>query len=293
MKKIKIVIVLLLAVVVFGGGGYFVYDCLHPYRRFVNMPQPPVYVHPMVAQVEKARQLHAKGKLVEAQQLLLRQLHMYPDGPKRREARQLLGEINTEMFFSPDHLFGKSEYVVRRGDSLWRIAHKLNSSPALIRRTNGLQTDRLHPGDRLLVPQADFTLTLDLPNERAVVHHGDGFLTQYPIVSVDLPRSHRTKITTRIAGSTFWKDGERLKSPTAEERSASTPWVRLGHSGYILYGVSEDDEVSDSTVEISDEGKDQNPDYPPNGIALWKDDLEQVEILLDRGTPVTIIRKRE
>ena len=293
MKIAKLIIVVLLALVVFGGGSYFIYDSFHPYRRFANMPPPPTWVHPMVAQIKKARQLRAEGKLVEAQQLLLRQLHLDPNAPPHKEARQLLGEINTEMFFSPDHLFGKSEYVVRRGDSLWRIAHKLNSSPDLIRRTNNLESDRLHPGDRLLVPEADFTLTLDLPNERAVVHHGDGFLTQYPIVSVDLPRSHRTEIITRIAGSTFWKDGERLKSPTAEERAASTPWIRLGHSGYILYGVSGEDEVTDSAVQISDEGKDKNPDYPPNGIALWKDDLEQIETLLERGTPVTIIRKRE
>lgn len=293
MKKTKILIVLVLACAVFGGGGYFIYDSLHPYRQFAHMPEPPVWVHPMVAQIEKARQLRAGGKLAEAQQLLLRQLHLDPNAPPHKIARQLLGEINTEMFFSPDHLFGKSEYVVRRGDSLWRIARKLNSSPELIRRTNNLESDRIHPGDRLLIPEADFTLTLDLPNERAVVHHGDGFLTQYPIVAIDLPRSRRSEITTKIAGTTFWKDGERLTSPTEKERAASTPWIRLGHSGYILYGVSEDSEVGDSTVEISDEGKDRNPDYPPNGIALLKDDMEEIQILLGHGTPVTIIRKRE
>ena len=136
MRKIKILIVLVLALAVFGGGGYFIYDSLHPYRQFAHMPEPPVWVHPMVARSKRRVELHAEGKLVEAQQLLLRQLHLYPNAPPHKEARQLLGEINTEMFFSPDHLFGKSEYVVRRGDSLWRIAHKLNSSPDLIRRTN-------------------------------------------------------------------------------------------------------------------------------------------------------------
>jgi membrane-bound lytic murein transglycosylase D len=42
-------------------------------------------------------------------------------------------------------------YVVEKGDSLWEIARKFNLDSKKIRRLNGLATNVIHPGDRLLV----------------------------------------------------------------------------------------------------------------------------------------------
>lgn len=293
---VKFLIVLALAAIVFGGGGYLTYNALHPYRdlHFPPPGQHGVWVPPLERQIAKARVLRTDGKLADAQKLLREQLRIYRNSPAAKEGRELLGDINTEMFFSTAYPFGKTEYVVQRGDTLWRIARKLNSSPEAIIRTNNLASDRLRIGDRLFVPEGDFTLTLDLPNERAVVHQGDHFFKQYPIVAMELPRSRQPQISTHVLANTFWRDGQRLTS--AEEKKntdGATPWIQLAQGGYILYGVSEgSSEVEDSSVEI-DEKKSaatRNPDIPPHGIALLKDDLAELQLLIDRGTPVTIIR---
>lgn len=292
MKPIQILIVLVVAAAILGGGGYFVYDALLPYRALAGLKVKPVtYKPPLAVATENALKLRAAGKLAEAQQLLRNQLRVYPKSPAVKDARELLGDINTEMFFSTEVPFGKTEYVVNRGDTLWRIARKLESTPTAIMRTNSMKSDRLQPGDKLLVPNLAFTVTLDLPNQRAVVHSGDAFFKQYPIVAINLPRRANRSITTKVSTSSFWKDGKRLVNPTEAERAESTPWVYLGGGRYILYGVSEDEGAAEETVELADKDSaaEVDPDKPPRGIALLKEDLAELQLLIERGTPVTIV----
>jgi LysM repeat protein len=293
MTRGQLLLVILLAAIVLGGGGYLVYDALHPYRHLVGTEQG-VYVPPIVEEIENARTLRAEGKLAEAQELLHKQLRIDGKRPEAKAARELLGEINTEMFFSTKVPFGKTEYVVKRGDTLWRIARKLDSTPEVIMRTNQMNSDLLRPGDRLLVPNAEFTVTLDLPNERAVVHTGDGFFKQYPIVAFNLPRPIEAPITTKVKASTLRKDGAVLQDPSETERAESTPWLHLASGGYVLYGVSEEG-LAESALEVLDENSANaptNPDIPRRGIALLKEDLAELQLMIDRGTPVTIIGRK-
>lgn len=114
MTKLQFLIVIALTSIVFGGGGYLVYDALYPYRHGAQdaAAERVVYVPPIVAEIENARQLRAGGKWAEAQKLLRTQLRIHGKRPEAKAARELLGEINTEMFFSMEVPFGKAR--VRR-----------------------------------------------------------------------------------------------------------------------------------------------------------------------------------
>jgi LysM repeat protein len=293
MKLSQYTVVFLLGAAIATGAIYFGYRVIYPYRHLRSIT-PARYVHPLAKQIEKAKELRTEGKLQDAQKLLREQLRLYPNALQAQAARDLLGEINTQMFFSTDNLFGKTEYVVKRGDSLWRIARKLDSTPAIIKRANELQSDLIHPGDQLLIPDNDFTVTLDLPNQRVVVHHGDGFFKQYPIVDINLTLSPEAQLASKVTSTTFWKNGALISCDAEEARANSDPRIHLGRGGYILYGVAEDSGVSDSTVEVSEPPNEaaRNSDVSPHGIALLKDDLAELQLLIRRGTPVTIIRTK-
>ncbi len=85
--------------------------------------------------------------------------------------------------------------------------------------------------------------------------------------------------------------------PSAANLGEATAWVQFARPGYILYGVSEEEGVEAGAVEISAPEKTSappaNPDIPPRGIALLKDDLAELQLLLSRGTPVTIVREQK
>lgn len=334
MKKQQAIFAIILALAIGYAGGFYTH--LLRYAKWHRQAEAvaagrdlklPAAFQPLQAEFEKARKLHAAGQAAEARKILAEGLRVYPQAKVAQAARELLGTINTELFFASASQFGKTEYVVQRGDTLSRIAQKLSSSPEMIIQANDLSSTMIHPGNKLVVPDGDFTLTIDLPGERVVVHHSEGFFKQYPIQSIQLPPSSQPRITTKVTATTLWKEGDRV-SPTAPGSADATPWIHLARPGYILYGVSENGEVESSPVEIKEEpempaatpiriatplplgvpflpGKERflpapvrpaatpPPDVPPLGIALLMDDLSELRSFIRRGTPVTILRQKK
>jgi hypothetical protein len=74
------------------------------------------------------------------------------------------------------------------------------------------------------------------------------------------------------------------------------PWIHLQRRGYILYGVEENSENSSSGIEVEEKPEADNlvqANRPPKGIAMLKEDIAQLEVLIRKGTPVTVILNRE
>jgi hypothetical protein len=66
----------------------------------------------------------------------------------------------------------------------------------------------------------------------------------------------------------------------------------------VLYGVEEESDSSSSQIAVETDEKKQTPNStdanrPPQGIAMLKDDLSEIELLIHKGTPVTIILNRQ
>lgn len=285
-------VVILLGVAIFGGSLYFAHVAFRPpdLERFKAIPRV-AYVHPNVKKLKHAQALARRGQLSEAREILVKALITAPRSPVTRELRDLLGDINTQIFFSKEPSPRKTEYTVKRGDALASIARKLESSTEAITRVNNLDSTLIKPGERLFVPRLDFTITIDLARDRVIVHDSRGFFTQYPIVSVELPSARHSSIQTKVTAKSFWQNGKPLRL-NQRLQNGSTPRIDLGRTGYVLYGV---DENNDSTPEINveaDDGKtpvSRAANRPPRGIAMLKDDIAEIELLIRKGTPVTLI----
>jgi LysM repeat protein len=291
-------IVILLGVAIIGGAMYFARIVFRPMglERYKSIPWV-TYVHPNVKKLKQAKVLVREGKLDKARDVLVRTLLTAPISPVTRELRDLLGDVNTQIFFSKEPSPRKTEYTVKRGDALASIARKLKSSTEAILRVNELDSTLIRPGEKLLVPQLDFTITIDLPRQRVVVHDSRGFFTQYRVASTELPPTRESTIQTKVVAKSFWENGKPVP-PSKTLQKEGIPRINLGHPGYVLYGVDEnsDADTSEIAVEADDkEGTPNSPDAnrPPQGIAMLKDDITEIELLIRKGTPVTIIRNRE
>ncbi len=253
------------------------------------------YVHPNVGKLKEAQRLFHDSKWEDARKVLVEALTTAPNSPVTTQLRDLLGDVNTEIFFSKMPSSRKTDYTVKKGDTLISIARRLHSTTDAIARVNKLNSTLIRPGETLAVPHLDFTITIDLPDERVIVHDGHGFFTQYPIESVDLPASRKPVVQTKVTAKSFLKNGAQV-TPDAASSDIATPWIHLKGRGYILYGVEESSENTGS--EIAVEEKPASSDFPaesrpPKGIAMLKEDIAQLDLLIRKGTPVTVILNRE
>lgn len=289
--------IVVLAIGVFGSAAYFARLIFRPegLARYKSIPWV-TYVHPSVEKLKEAQALVDEGKLKEARPTVVNALSTAPKSPVTRELRDLLGDINTQIFFSKEPSPRKTEYTVKPGDALSSIARKLQSSAEAIIRVNNLISPLIRPGEKLLVPALDFTITIDLPRDRVVVHDSHGFFTQYPIASAELPPARQPTIQTNVTAKSFWENGKPVRGDHGTQQ-AGAPRIDLGRKGYVLYGVEEESDAAGSQIAVNaDENgtpSSGDPNRPPLGIAMLKADLAEIELLIHKGTPVTIILNQE
>jgi LysM repeat protein len=288
----------LLGVVIVGGATLIARVVFRPpgLERYRSIPWVN-YVHPNVKKLKQAQDLVKEGKLIEARAILVNALLTAPKSPVTRELRDLLGDVNTQIFFSKEPSPRKTEYTVKRGDALASIARKLQSSAEAIIRVNGLDSTLIRPGEKLFVPHLDFTITIDLPRNRVVVHDSHGFFTQYPIASVELPPARHRTIQTKVTAKLFWENGKPVR-PDHEPKKEGTPRIDLGRRGFVLYGVDEQSDATTSEIAVESDDKEGLPNSddanrPVQGIAMLKNDVAEIELLIRKGTPVTIILEPE
>ena len=291
-------VVLLLGVVILCSAACFARIAFRPpeLARYKSIPWVD-YVHPNVKKLEQAQVLAREGKMDEARDIAVKALVTEPKSPVTRELRDLLGDINEQIFFSKEPSPRKIEYTVQRGDALSSIARKLNSSPEAIIRINNLDSTLIRPGEKLVVPQLDFSITINLPRNRVVVHDSRGFFTQYPIASAQLPHTRQPKIETKVAGKSFWENGKPM-APGRELQKQGSPRIDLERKSYSLYSVEEESDATTSQAAVAADDSDGTPNAgnanrPPQGIAMQKNDLADIELLTRKGTPVTIVLDQE
>jgi hypothetical protein len=274
--------VLVLALLIFGGAAWFGYNtfvkeeiAVQKEQRGEVTPLPAVDIS--LPEFEAAAKLRQDGKLAETRDALVAFIQKYPSGKHVDEARDLLGEVNVDIFLSRYPSPEKAEYVVKSGDVLAKIARKLKTTPELIMRMNNMSGTMLHIGEHLLISHPDFSLVIQRkPNLVVVLNHGV-FFKQYHVREAKLPPKQPAKITAKVAETMAWKGGKRV-GLGSKEYLASTKWIRFaGASAYTLF----------SLPDSAHPNIDQPP--PPVGLGLAATDLEELSSLVNSRTPVTII----
>ena len=276
----KWLFVLFLAVVIFGGAAWFGYDLffkqdieLKKEQRGENTPAPTPDIS--LPEFEAAAKLRQDGKLPEARAALTAFVEKFPNGLHVEEAKDLLGEVNVDIFLSRTPSPEKEEYVVRSGDVLAKIAHKMKTTPELIMRMNNLNTTMLRVGERLLISHPEFSLVIQRKAKLVVLLNKGAFFKQYHVKEVKLPPKQPTRTVTRVAEIMAWRGGRRVGFGT-KEFIGSTRWIRIAAPGYTLYSVADG----------AHPNVDQSP--PAAGLAMAASDVEELSALVNSRTAVTI-----
>src|SRR5262250_2082777 len=161
----KWLFVLFLAIIIFGGAAWFGYNFVFKEDIQVRKEQrgevtPEPRLDLTLPEFEAAAKLRQEGKIPEARAALTAFIQKYPAGLHAEEAKDLLGEVNVDILLSRYPSPEKTEYIVRSGDVLAKIARKLKTTPEMIMRMNNLSGTMLHIGERLLISHPGFSLVI-------------------------------------------------------------------------------------------------------------------------------------
>jgi LysM repeat protein len=275
MAIVRTLIILALVGLILGGSAFFAYELYWKPRRLdmedkaTSSQGPggvPDYTLPAF---EKAADLQRKGEIDKARSAWVEFIANYPHSPKIGEAKRALGSINTGQVLSPVPSPEKTSYAVSKGDSLVKIASKFKSNPELIFRVNNLQTINLKIGQQLVIPQLDMSIVVDRKARAVTLFNRGQFFKEYKAVALKTPgvsTSVRTKVADKIAlqGSNRVAFGDK-------NYSGSERWIMLSATGLAIRGLPEGAGAA-----------------PPPGIIVAQPDIEEIFLLVSRGTPVTI-----
>jgi LysM repeat protein len=269
---VRTLIILVLVGLILGGSAYFAYELYWKPRKLDREDKAaaeqqgiPDYTLPAF---QKAADLERSGDMEGARAAWGEFIRDYPDAPKIAEAKAALGRINTGQVFSPTPSADKISYSVGKGDSLVKIAAKLKSNAELIFRVNNMETINLKIGQKLVIPQLDISVVVDRKAGTVTLFNKGQFFKEYQTLALKTPgvsSSAKTKVADKIAlqGSNRVAFGDK-------NYSGSERWVMLGSAGLVIRSVPEGTEA------------------PPPGIIVAQSDIEEIFLLVSRGSPVTI-----
>jgi LysM repeat protein len=273
---VKLLVIVGLALGIFGGGGFIAYRLF--FKAIDNRRGKPnqAIVTPTpdqgIAMFDQARQQLAAGNRSDAAKMLSALIQSFPDSVKCIEAKQLLGDLNIQAFFSPKPGPDKAEYIVVRGDSIVKIANKTKTAAELIFKANGLDSMVIQPGRRLIIPKGQFSLLINRKKQDVTLLNNGTFFRWYQPLEVQLspaigPGQFKTR--EKIA----WVDGAR---------------VAFGEKNYL--GSSRWIVISDNNVTLYSETNPQKPNAqkPLAGIMLGSTDMEELFALVAKETPVIV-----
>ncbi|HEY5654125.1 MAG TPA: L,D-transpeptidase family protein [Pontiella sp.] len=187
------------------------------------VPLAPVPIAPVAiatpqtqAVLSDARSFIEAGQLNEAKTTLDKLVASTPDA----EAIELLGKVNMELLKSPRMMPGKEYYSIQSGDYLQKIAKKYNTTVSLIKTINGMTSDTIRLGARLLVYSGNFSIHVSKTKNTLDLMAGEKLFKRYSVGT-----------------------GKFGKTPAVEfsivDKIVEPPWTRFSDGKQIEYGDPE------------------------------------------------------
>ena len=220
------------------------------------------------------------GQLTDAQMELNRLVAATSDP----EAIKLLGEVNIRLLKSPLMMPGKEYYVIQSGDYLQKIAKRYNTTVALLKTMNGLKSDTIRLGDRLLVFNGDFSIRVSKSRNQLDLLLGGKLFKRYPVGTGKFGKTPSAEFTLvdKIIEPPWTRpsDGKKIEYGDPENVLGSR-WMAIQSAdhpeltGFGIHGTWERDSI----------GKQSSAGC----IRMLNEDVEELFDLVPRKTSVTIV----
>ena len=243
-------------------------------------PAPVASLPKTRAIIADARSAIEAGQLTDAQAKLNGIVASHGD----LEAIELLGKVNMQLLKAPLMMPGKEYYVIQSGDYLQKIAKKYNTTVVLLKTMNGLESDTIRLGDRLLVFNGGFSIRVSKSrNTLDLMLDGKPF-KRYPVGTGKFGKTPAVEFTIvdKIVEPPWTRPSDNRQIEYGDpENVLGSRWMAIKSTdhpeltGFGIHGTWERDSI----------GKQSSAGC----IRMLNEDVEELFDLVPRKTSVTIV----
>lgn len=199
-------------------------------------------------------------------------------------AVKLLGQINMKLLKSPLMMPGKEYYVIQSGDYLQKIARKYNTTVELLKTMNGLKSDTIRLGDRLLVFNGNFSIRVSKSRCELDLLSGGKLFKRYSVGTGKFGKTPAVEFTLvdKIVEPPWTRPSDNKKIEYGDpENVLGSRWMAIKSeehpelTGFGIHGTWERDSI----------GKQSSAGC----IRMLNEDVEELFDLVPRKTSVTIV----
>ncbi len=216
------------------------------------------------------------GELLEAKKLLRMSMTLCPTTDKLDETQKILWDVNMRILFSPIKTRGTAIYEVKKGDTLYRIAKKFNTTIELIKKSNGIKNSAIRPGNKLKIVTSKFSVVVDKSKNTLSLKEGEEVLKIYT-VSTGTNNSTPVgtfKITNKLMDPPWYRAGAVVAAESPDNILGSR-WMGLSMKGYGIHGTTQPETIGKQVTE--------------GCIRMRDKDVEELYSILPVGAEVVIV----
>lgn len=234
------------------------------------------------AETGLAKVMIKKGKLKKAKKILDNLYGKIENLPEKlkKQIKDLLGEVNIKLLFSPEIAEGDQVYTIKKNDTLYELARKFKVTQELLMRCNNITDPRmLKIGRQIKIPRDDFSIVVDKTRNVLTLYSGGKFFKEYPV------RTGKYDYLTPVGEFRIeykkknpeWVDPRTHKRypPNHPENELGTRWMAFKGSALGIHGTIHPETIGD---------------YASYGcVGMLMPDVEELYDIVPVGTPVKII----
>lgn len=275
-KKILILIVTFIA---FIAAAFLLYKFISaPKDTGIGLEQAPVLrASDEGALMDKAKALSAGGEFLKAKEIYLKIMEKFPASNIVPKAQEELEKLNVQILFSPVITEDSFSYEVEKGDSLFKIAKKFNTTPELIEKANGIKDSVLRFGKKIKVTRAKFSIVVDKSQNILTLKTGQEIVKTY---TVSTGKNSSTpvgvfNITDKIKNPPWYPAGKEM-IPAGDPRNIlGSRWLGISKKSYGIHGTTQPETIGESVTE--------------GCVRMKNADVEELYAIIPEGTEVVII----
>ncbi|MBL7081860.1 MAG: L,D-transpeptidase family protein [Candidatus Omnitrophica bacterium] len=226
--------------------------------------------------LNQAAEQEVKGDPLRAKSLYEKLVNDFANSPQVGDWQKKIWDLNIKLLFSPTITEGSILYEIEPGDSLSKIAKKFNTTIGLLKRSNGLLSEKIISGRKLKAWTKPFNIVVDKSQNILILKSNDEVIKTY-IVSTGINNSTpigNFKIVKKLVDPP-WHTSGTVIPPESPDNILGSRWMGFDLEGYGIHGTINNETLGQQITQ--------------GCIRMSNSDVEELFTIVPRNTAVVIV----